>query len=153
MRAFRRARPAVRLTIVPLDFTEHVTALVENRVDAAFVRPAPDDERIAVDVLTTGSRIVCVPVDGPFGDAATLRLADVLDLPLVEVPDVTPAVFAVGQQRPRDAPRRPGRSGAGVPVPGHRPGPGRGPGAAGTVRKARAARVRPSGSRGTERDR
>ncbi|GGU91860.1 transcriptional regulator [Actinomadura cremea] len=94
VRAFRRARPAVRLTIVPLDFTEHVTALVENRVDVAFVRPAPDDERIAVDVLTTESRIVCVPVDGPFGDAATLRLADVLDLPIVEVPDVTPAVFA-----------------------------------------------------------
>ncbi|MFD0898794.1 LysR family transcriptional regulator [Actinomadura sediminis] len=94
VRAFRRARPDVRLAIEPLDFTEHVTALVENRVDVAFVRPAPDDERIDVDVLTTEPRIVCVPADGPFGDAATLRLADVLDLPIVEVPDFTPAVFA-----------------------------------------------------------
>lgn len=94
VRAFRRARPGVRLAIEPLDFTEHVTALVENRVDVAFVRPAPDDERVDVDVLTTESRIVCVPVDGPFGDAAALRLADVLDLPIVEVPEVTPAVFA-----------------------------------------------------------
>ncbi|RSN66243.1 LysR family transcriptional regulator [Actinomadura sp. WAC 06369] len=94
VRAFRRARPDVRLAIEPLDFTEHVTALVENRVDAAFVRPAPDDERVDVDVLTTESRIVCVPADGPFGDAAALRLADVPDLPIVEVPEVTPAVFA-----------------------------------------------------------
>ncbi|MBE1532949.1 LysR family transcriptional regulator [Actinomadura algeriensis] len=94
VRAFRRARPDVRLEIGPLDFTEHVTALVENRVDVAFVRPAPDDERIAVDVLTTEPRIVCVPAEGPFGDAAALRLADVLDLPIARIPDVTPAVFA-----------------------------------------------------------
>ncbi|OLT27267.1 LysR family transcriptional regulator [Actinomadura sp. CNU-125] len=94
VRAFRRARPDVRVTIGPLDFTEHVSALVENRVDVAFVRPAPDDERVAVDVLTAESRIVCVPADGPFGDAAALRLADVLDLPIARIPDVTPAVFA-----------------------------------------------------------
>ncbi|HEU5024586.1 MAG TPA: LysR family transcriptional regulator [Spirillospora sp.] len=93
VRAFRKARPAARLTIMPLDFTEHVSALVERKVDVAFVRPAPDDERIVSDVLTTEPRIVGVPADGPFAQAGALRLADVLDLPIVAVPDVTPSVF------------------------------------------------------------
>lgn len=39
--AYRRARPEVRVEIRQLDFTEHVTALVEDRVDVAFVRPSP----------------------------------------------------------------------------------------------------------------
>ncbi|KAB2372513.1 LysR family transcriptional regulator [Actinomadura montaniterrae] len=93
VRAFRRARPAARLTIMPLDFTEHVSALVERKVDVAFVRPAPDNDRIVSDVLTTEPRIVGVPADGPFAEAGALRLADVLDLPIVAVPDVTPSVF------------------------------------------------------------
>ncbi|MEU9019903.1 LysR family transcriptional regulator [Actinomadura sp. NPDC048394] len=93
VRAFRRARPAARLTIMPLDFTEHVSALVERKVDVAFVRPAPDDDRVVSDVLTTEPRIVGVPADGPFAEAGALRLADVLDLPIVAVPDVTPSVF------------------------------------------------------------
>lgn len=93
VRAFRQARPGVRLTIMPLDFTEHVSALVERKVDVAFVRPAPDDDRIASDVLTTEPRIVGVPADGPVAEAGALRLADVLDLPIVAVPDITPSVF------------------------------------------------------------
>ncbi|WP_433464912.1 LysR family substrate-binding domain-containing protein [Spirillospora sp. CA-128828] len=93
VRAFRRAWPRTRLTIAPLDFTEHVSALVERKVDVAFVRPAPDDDRVECDVLTTEPRIVCVPADGRFAEAGALRLADVLDLPIVAVPDGTPAVF------------------------------------------------------------
>ncbi|MFB4298046.1 LysR family transcriptional regulator [Actinomadura sp. NTSP31] len=93
VRAYRRSRPGTRLTIMPLDFTEHVSALVERKVDVAFVRPAPDDDRVEADVLTTEPRIVGVPADGPFAQAGALRLADVLDLPIVAVPDVTPSVF------------------------------------------------------------
>ncbi|GAA2134214.1 LysR family transcriptional regulator [Actinomadura napierensis] len=93
VRAYRRSRPGTRLTIMPLDFTEHVSALVERKVDVAFVRPAPDDDRVEADVLTTEPRIVGVPADGPFAQAGALRLTDVLDLPIVAVPDVTPSVF------------------------------------------------------------
>ncbi|MDL4813826.1 LysR family transcriptional regulator [Actinomadura opuntiae] len=93
VRAYRRSRPAARLTIVPLDFTEHVSALVERKVDVAFVRPAPDDDRVEADVLTTEPRIVGVPADGPFAQAGALHLADVLDLPIVAVPETTPSVF------------------------------------------------------------
>ncbi|MEU5208942.1 LysR family transcriptional regulator [Streptomyces sp. NPDC020742] len=93
--AFRRARPEVPIELRQLDFTEHVTALTEDRVDIAFVRPAPDDDRISVDVLTTEQRIVAVPEGSTLVDARAegVRVADILDLPFVQVPGHTPAAF------------------------------------------------------------
>lgn len=93
LRAFRGAQPNTRLIVQNLDFTEHISALVERRVDVAFVRPPPVDERIAVEVLTTEPRILIVSSPGPFADAGTVRLADVLDLPYVSVPERTPQLF------------------------------------------------------------
>lgn len=93
--AFRRARPDIPIELRQLDFTEHVTALIEDRVDVAFVRPAPDDERIAVDLLTTEQRIVAVPAASSIADAREegVRVADIVDLPFVRVPGHTPAPF------------------------------------------------------------
>ncbi len=93
LRAFHNAQPDTRLTVESLNFTEHVSALAEHRVDIAFVRPPPTDERIAVDVLTIEPRILIVPSSGPFAEADTVRLADVLDLPYVSVPETTPQLF------------------------------------------------------------
>lgn len=93
--AFRRARPEVPVEVRQLDYTEHISALLGDRVDVAFVRPAPDDERITTDVLTTEQRIVAVPETSPLADArrAGAHLADVADLPYVRVPHHTPRVF------------------------------------------------------------
>ncbi|MGP8296619.1 LysR family transcriptional regulator [Streptomyces inhibens] len=93
--AFRRARPDVPVELRQLNFTEHVTALVEDRVDVAFVRPAPDDERLATDVLTTEQRIVAVPEASAIADAREhgVRVADIIDLPFVRLPGHTPPVF------------------------------------------------------------
>jgi DNA-binding transcriptional LysR family regulator len=93
LRAFRNAQPQTEITIKGLNFTEHITALVEHRVDVAFVRPPPDDERILVDVLTTEPRVLIVPAAGPVGDADAVRLEEVLDLPYVALPENTPRVF------------------------------------------------------------
>ncbi|MFI6513993.1 LysR family transcriptional regulator [Spirillospora sp. NPDC050679] len=114
IRAFARARPGTPLELLPLDFTEHVTAVVEHKADVAFVRPAPDDERVAVDVLTREPRIVVVPARGEFAEAEALRLADVLDLSYLDVPPSTPRAFtdylyfmaARGGERPRRSPDR-----------------------------------------------
>ncbi|MFC9971396.1 LysR family substrate-binding domain-containing protein [Spirillospora sp. NPDC127200] len=114
IRAFARARPGTPLELRPLDFTEHVTAVVEHKVDVAFVRPAPDDERVAVYVLTREPRIVVVPARGEFAEAEALRLADVLDLSYLDVPPSTPRTFtdylyfmaARGGERPRRSPDR-----------------------------------------------
>ncbi|MFE1772684.1 LysR family transcriptional regulator [Streptomyces sp. NPDC059008] len=93
--AYRRARPGVPVELRQLNFTEHVTALTEDRVDVAFVRPAPDDERVVADMLTTEQRIVAVPEASAIADAREegVRVADIVDLPFVRVPGHTPAPF------------------------------------------------------------
>ncbi|KAA6220963.1 LysR family transcriptional regulator [Streptomyces albofaciens JCM 4342] len=93
--AFRRARPEVPLKLVQLTFTEHCSALREDRVDVAFVRPAIRGEGIEVDILTTEQRIVAVPAASPLADAAAtgVRVADVIDLPYLRLPRHTPRPF------------------------------------------------------------
>ncbi|MET9294780.1 LysR substrate-binding domain-containing protein [Streptomyces sp. NPDC003077] len=93
--AYRRARPEIRVELRQLDFTEHVSALVEDRVDVAFIRPDPADERIATDVLTTEQRIIVVPESSPLADAREegLRVADLGGLPIFQVPPHTPRAF------------------------------------------------------------
>ncbi|MFH8344683.1 LysR substrate-binding domain-containing protein [Streptomyces sp. NPDC018045] len=93
--AFRRARPEVPLKLVELNFTEHCSALREDRVDVAFVRPAIEAEGIEVDVLTTEQRIVAVPAASRLADAAAtgVRVADVIDLPFLKLPRHTPRPF------------------------------------------------------------
>ncbi|GAA4488335.1 LysR family transcriptional regulator [Actinoallomurus oryzae] len=93
LRAFRRTHPNIPLTVENLSFAEHTTALTEHKVDLAFVRPRPDDERLTVDVLTTEPRVLIVPSSGPGGDADALRLSDVLDLAFVSLPQGVPRVF------------------------------------------------------------
>ncbi|MFB9834917.1 LysR substrate-binding domain-containing protein [Actinoallomurus acaciae] len=93
LRAFRRAQPNVPLSVESLGFAEHTTALTEHKVDLAFVRPRPEDERLNVDVLTTEPRVLIVPSAGPGGDADALRLSDVLDLIFVGLPEGVPQVF------------------------------------------------------------
>ncbi|WP_301127722.1 LysR family transcriptional regulator [Streptomyces cacaoi] len=93
--AYRRARPEVPVRIRQLDFTEHATALVEDRVDVAFVRPVPGDERVRADVLTTEQRIVAVHARTSLADAAATgaTLADVAELPFFRVLGHTPRPF------------------------------------------------------------
>ncbi|MEU6989445.1 LysR family transcriptional regulator [Streptomyces sp. NPDC046465] len=93
--AYRRARPGVRVEITQLDFTEHVTALTEDRVDVAFVRPGPDDERVSADVLTTEQRIVVVADRSPLAAARLTgaTVADIAGLPFFRVPGHTPRPF------------------------------------------------------------
>jgi DNA-binding transcriptional LysR family regulator len=94
LRAFRKAQPNTPLTVDSLTFAEHTTALTEHRVDVAFIRPAPADERLRVDVLTTEPRVLIVPSAGPVGEADAVRLSDVLDLLFVGIPETVPRVFA-----------------------------------------------------------
>ena len=93
LRAFRKARPHTPLSVTSMTFAEHTTALTEQRVDVAFVRPPPDDDRILVDVLTTEPRVLIVPAANPVGEADSLVLTDVLDLQYVRLPAGAPRVF------------------------------------------------------------
>ena len=93
LRAFRIAHPRVEVRLLDLDFTEHVSALVDHRADVAFVRPDPRDERIASDVLTTEPRIVVVPTNSDLAAAGAVRLADILELPFLSTPAGAPRSF------------------------------------------------------------
>lgn len=94
LRAFRRTYPYTPLSVKSLSFAEHTAALTEHRVDLAFVRPAPDDERLLVDVLTVEPRMLIVSSADPVADAESVRVGDVLDLQYVGLPDRVPRVFA-----------------------------------------------------------
>ncbi|MFG2141110.1 LysR family substrate-binding domain-containing protein [Streptomyces sp. NPDC048650] len=95
LNAFRRARPEVPLELIQLTFTEHLSALREDRVDVAFVRPAFEAEGIEVDILTAEQRIVAVPARSLLADAAEtgVRVADVIDLPYLRLHPRTPRSF------------------------------------------------------------
>jgi LysR family transcriptional regulator, benzoate and cis,cis-muconate-responsive activator of ben and cat genes len=90
---FRRTHPSTLLSVQALDFTEHVTALVEHRVDVAFVRPAAQDDRIVNDTMTVEPRIIVVPAGSDLADASAVYLQDVLHLPFLDVPRATPREF------------------------------------------------------------
>ncbi|GAA1216779.1 LysR family transcriptional regulator [Pseudonocardia alaniniphila] len=108
--AFARAKPDVTVRLVPLSFQEHVTALVERRVDVAFVRPAPVDERIVSDVMTTESRILVTSRRSELAAAASVSVEEVLDLRYVDIPAGSPREFAdfmyFGRARNGDPVRR-----------------------------------------------
>lgn len=93
LRAFRMAHPQVQVRLLDLDFTEHVSALLEHRADVAFVRPDPRDERVTSDVLTTEPRIVVVPTNSDIAAAGAVHLADILELPFLSTPVGTPRSF------------------------------------------------------------
>jgi DNA-binding transcriptional LysR family regulator len=90
LRAFCRAQPRTRLTVESLGFTDFLSAVIEHRVDVAFIRPAPQDERLVADTLTVEPRIILVRAAGELADAESVRLDDVLDLPYVRFPESTP---------------------------------------------------------------
>jgi len=92
--AFARAKPDVGVRLVPLSFQEHVSALIERRVDVAFVRPAPVDDRIVSDVMTTESRILVTSRRSELAAAASVSVEEVLDLRYVDIPVGSPREFA-----------------------------------------------------------
>jgi DNA-binding transcriptional LysR family regulator len=94
LRAYCDAAPQNRVRIEGLNCTDYVTSLVERRVDVAFVRPEFQDERVRSDVLTVEPRVVIANTENEIADAEHLRLADILDLRFMGLPENTPREFA-----------------------------------------------------------
>jgi LysR family transcriptional regulator, benzoate and cis,cis-muconate-responsive activator of ben and cat genes len=94
LRAYCDATPENTVMIKGLNCTEYVSSLVERQVDVAFVRPAFQDERVRSDVLTIEPRVVIANAESEIAGADHLRLADILDLRFMGLPDNTPREFA-----------------------------------------------------------
>lgn len=93
IRAFMDANPLVRVSIRRLNFSNHLTAVLEHRVDVAFVRPAPKDDRVRAIPLSEEPRVVVLPAQHPMADASEISPDDVLDEPFVGVADGVPDTF------------------------------------------------------------
>jgi DNA-binding transcriptional LysR family regulator len=94
LRAYCAAAPQNRVRIEGLNCTDYVASLVERRVDVAFVRPDFQDERVRSDVLTVEPRVVIANTETEIAGADHLRLADILDLRFMGLPENTPREFA-----------------------------------------------------------
>lgn len=93
IRRYMRAHPRVGVSVHRLNFRDHLSALIEHRVDVAFVRPAPDDDRVEAVRLSEEHRVAVLPDWHPMAEAPELPAAEVLDEPFVSLAEDVPATF------------------------------------------------------------
>ncbi len=93
IRAYMDAYPRVRVSVHRLSFRDHLSAVTGRRVDVAFVRPAPDDERIEAIRLFAEQRVAVLPAGHPMADAREIPATEMLDEPFVSMAEDVPATF------------------------------------------------------------
>ncbi len=93
IRSYMDACPRVRVSVHRLNFRDHLDAVTGHRVDVAFVRPAPDDDRIEAIRLFEEQRVTVLPAGHPMADAQEILAEDVLDEPFVSMAEDVPATF------------------------------------------------------------
>ncbi|MGH9090379.1 MAG: LysR substrate-binding domain-containing protein [Acidimicrobiales bacterium] len=94
IQAYMAAHPAVRVGIFRLNFHDYLQAVHDHRVDVAFVRPEPDDERLSVLRLVAEPRIAVVPAYHPMAGADRVAADAMLEEPFVSLADGVPSTFA-----------------------------------------------------------
>lgn len=93
LQSFMVSHPGVQVSLHGLTFTDHLPALLERRVDVAFLRPAPDDPDLEVTPLTTDPRVAVLPARHRLADAPELPAEAVLDEAFVRVAEEAPRSF------------------------------------------------------------
>jgi len=93
IRWYMSAHPRVRVSVHRLNFHDHLSTLIEHRVDVAFVRPPPADERVEAVRLSEEQRVAVLPAGHPMADALEISAEEVLDEPFVSVAEDVPATF------------------------------------------------------------
>lgn len=76
LRTFRSQHPDVAVRLVALDFSETTTAVLDGKVDIAFIRPQLDDDRLDEYPLTTEQRFVILPTSDQRAHLPNLAYAD-----------------------------------------------------------------------------
>jgi DNA-binding transcriptional LysR family regulator len=89
---FKNRHPRVSLRLVNLGFRNHMTALAQQEVDIAFVRPPVTDD-IELHHLATEPRVACLAADHPLASLPQLILAQLSDIPVVGMPDQVPRLW------------------------------------------------------------
>lgn len=81
---FRQAHPNVDLSFVPLDFAGQLNALLDGRVDVAFVRPPFDDDRLGLLTVAVEPRVALVSARSELADAEHLSVEELADKPFID---------------------------------------------------------------------
>jgi DNA-binding transcriptional LysR family regulator len=90
VRAFERDVPDVRLELREYDFTNPAAGLDANEVDVAFVRPPLDIENLQYLDLLTEPRVACLPEGHRLAQRRQIRVAEILDEPIIAAPSRDP---------------------------------------------------------------
>lgn len=88
----RRRHPRMTVDMRAVDFVRQVTALVEGEIDAAFLR-SPIPPGFQSMHLADEPRVVCMPAGDPLAAAGPLRLAQLADHLVVDVPPGVPRMW------------------------------------------------------------
>jgi DNA-binding transcriptional LysR family regulator len=106
---FAAAHPELRVRTRELALADQVTAVARHEVDAAFVRPPLDDDRIELVPFADEPRMLALPPTAAPAAAPTLRLADVADEAWVGISPDVPRSFrdfwTLREERNGDPPR------------------------------------------------
>jgi DNA-binding transcriptional LysR family regulator len=85
LREFRRLHPAVALHLEQLSTVQQVQALVNQRIDAGFLRPPTAEPRLVLRTITREALMLVLPVNHPLASSGRVRLQAVSNEPWVIV--------------------------------------------------------------------
>jgi len=88
----RTRHPHISFEMRSLNITEQIAALTEGQVDAAFLRP-PLPPGIQTLHLATETRLACLPADDPLVAQQPLRLSQLADRLMLDIPPEVPRAW------------------------------------------------------------
>ena len=77
--SFAKTHPEIDTQLIGVDFQTHLDALIDGKVDVAFVRPPYDDDRIDVVEMGSEPRVVVVSNEHRFSTSQWVPQQDVLE--------------------------------------------------------------------------
>ncbi|CAN1575751.1 LysR Transcriptional regulator [Paracoccaceae bacterium] len=86
VREFERRRPNATIHLVEFDFYTPDSGLVGNLVDCAIIRPPVACENIQIVEIAREPCVVCLPSDHTLAAQDSVRIAEILNLPIIAAP-------------------------------------------------------------------
>ncbi|MET7436274.1 LysR family transcriptional regulator [Streptomyces sp. NPDC004082] len=88
----RDRHPDMSFRLVNLSFGDHMAALAQQAADVVFLRPPVSDD-IELHHLATEPRVACLSADHPLAALPQLTLAQLSDIPVVDMPEQVPRLW------------------------------------------------------------
>jgi DNA-binding transcriptional LysR family regulator len=92
LQLLQERHPDMTVHLTTLSFGDHFTVLSQQEVDVIFFRP-PVTEDMALHHLATEPRVACLAADHPLAALPQLTLAQLADIPVVDMPAQVPRLW------------------------------------------------------------